>query len=111
MIDYEELAEMLKALSDPNRLMIVEMLSGGELCACKLLDTLPETECAILYRYYLARKTVGEIACSLHFTVNYVKRKKAEAVARLEEIDIASVYEHLPDWYIDQIKQDGVRKS
>ena len=41
-------------------------------CACKLLDTLPETECAILYRYYLARKTVGEIACSLHFTVNYV---------------------------------------
>ena len=28
MIDYEELAEMLKALSDPNRLMIVEMLSG-----------------------------------------------------------------------------------
>lgn len=54
-------------------------------CACKLLDTLPETECATLYRYYLARKTVGEIACSLHFTVNYVKRKKAEAVARLEE--------------------------
>lgn len=80
-------------------------------CACKLLDTLPETECAILYRYYLARKTIGEIACSLHFTVNYVKRKKAEAVAKLEEIDIASVYEHLPDWYIDQIKQDGVRKS
>ena len=38
MVDYAELSEMFKALSDPNRLMIVEMLSGGELCACKLLD-------------------------------------------------------------------------
>ncbi len=38
MINYQELSEALKALSDPNRLMIVEMLSGGELCACKLLE-------------------------------------------------------------------------
>ena len=31
-------AGLFKALSDPNRLMIVDMLSCGELCACKILE-------------------------------------------------------------------------
>ena len=38
MIDYEEYAKMFKALSDPKRLKIVDMLSNGELCACKILE-------------------------------------------------------------------------
>jgi ArsR family transcriptional regulator len=29
---------MLKAISDPKRLRIVDMLSCGELCACKILE-------------------------------------------------------------------------
>jgi len=35
---YEELSKLFKALSDPNRLMIVDMLSCGELCACVILE-------------------------------------------------------------------------
>lgn len=31
---YLDLAKVLKALSDPKRLRIVDMLSCGELCAC-----------------------------------------------------------------------------
>jgi len=31
-------ANLFKALSDPNRLMIVDMLSCGELCACRILE-------------------------------------------------------------------------
>jgi len=38
MNPYEETAELFKALSDPNRLMIAEMLSHGELCACRILE-------------------------------------------------------------------------
>ena len=34
---YAERAQWFKALSDPNRLMIVDMLSCGELCACVIL--------------------------------------------------------------------------
>ena len=34
---YAKYAEIFKALADPNRLMIVDMLSGGELCACMIL--------------------------------------------------------------------------
>ena len=40
MKNYDEMALIIKALSDPNRLMIVDMLSCGELCACKILESL-----------------------------------------------------------------------
>ncbi len=33
-------ADVFKALSDSNRLRILEMLTGGELCACRLLEEL-----------------------------------------------------------------------
>ena len=35
---YTEYSQLFKALSDPNRLMIVDMLSCGELCACVILE-------------------------------------------------------------------------
>jgi ArsR family transcriptional regulator len=35
---YSNYAAFFKALSDPNRLMIVDMLSCGELCACVILE-------------------------------------------------------------------------
>jgi len=34
---YKKNAQVFKALSDPNRLMIIDMLSCGELCACVIL--------------------------------------------------------------------------
>ena len=37
-IDYAEYAKIFKILSDPKRLKILDMLSGGELCACKILE-------------------------------------------------------------------------
>ena len=35
---YVDTAKVLKAVSDPKRLRIVDMLSCGELCACKILE-------------------------------------------------------------------------
>lgn len=35
---YIDTAKMLKAISDPKRLRIVDMLSCGELCACEILE-------------------------------------------------------------------------
>ncbi|MEG2058308.1 MAG: metalloregulator ArsR/SmtB family transcription factor [Lachnospiraceae bacterium] len=32
------IALICRALGDPNRLQIIQMLSGGEKCACKLLE-------------------------------------------------------------------------
>jgi len=38
MDSYTKYIEVLKALSDRNRLNIVDMLSCGELCACMILE-------------------------------------------------------------------------
>lgn len=35
---YTDTAKMLKAISDAKRLRIVDMLSCGDLCACKILE-------------------------------------------------------------------------
>ena len=35
---YTQHVGLFKALADANRLMIVDMLSCGELCACKILE-------------------------------------------------------------------------
>jgi len=41
---YKEHAQQFKALSDPNRLKIMSMLSNGELCACRILEALKITQ-------------------------------------------------------------------
>ena len=41
---YTNTAKMLKATSDPKRLQIVDMLSCGELCACKILEAFHITQ-------------------------------------------------------------------
>jgi len=35
---YTQHVGLFKALADKNRLMIVDMLTSGELCACKILE-------------------------------------------------------------------------
>ncbi|QLK86147.1 As(III)-sensing metalloregulatory transcriptional repressor ArsR [Staphylococcus sp. 17KM0847] len=37
-MSYKELSTILKVLSDPSRLEILDLLSRGELCACDLLE-------------------------------------------------------------------------
>ena len=37
-MDYQELADLLKVVAEPNRLKILEILSCGEMCACDILD-------------------------------------------------------------------------
>ena len=41
---YIDTAKMLKAISEPKRLRIVDMLSCGELCACKILEAFRITQ-------------------------------------------------------------------
>lgn len=41
---YEENGKLFKALSDPNRIKIVEMFSCGEICACTILEKLDITQ-------------------------------------------------------------------
>jgi len=42
--NYETNAKILKALSDPSRLKIIDMLSCGEKCACDILESFEFTQ-------------------------------------------------------------------
>jgi ArsR family transcriptional regulator len=41
---YVDTAKILKAISEPKRLRIVDMLSCGELCACEILEEFHVTQ-------------------------------------------------------------------
>ena len=41
---FADKAVLLKAIADTSRLMIVDMLSSGELCACRILDRFQFTQ-------------------------------------------------------------------
>jgi ArsR family transcriptional regulator, arsenate/arsenite/antimonite-responsive transcriptional repressor len=38
MLSYDQGAKMFKALGDPKRALIIDMISRGELCACMILE-------------------------------------------------------------------------
>lgn len=44
MLDSKKTATVFKAFCDENRIKILEMLSGGEKCACVLLEDIDVTQ-------------------------------------------------------------------
>lgn len=49
MDTYQEQAAVFKALCDPKRLAILELLRSGEKCACVLLESLDLTQSGLSY--------------------------------------------------------------
>ena len=52
---YSENTRVLKALGDPKRAMIVDMLSCGELCACKILEKFEMSQSTLSHHMKLLR--------------------------------------------------------
>ncbi len=48
-MQYKQYIPIIKALSDETRLKIVDMLSCGELCACKILEAFNITQPTLSY--------------------------------------------------------------
>jgi ArsR family transcriptional regulator len=51
--DYKKTVQIFKALADETRLEIVDMLAGGELCACKILENFHITQPTLSYHMKL----------------------------------------------------------
>ena len=49
LIKYDEMASIFKALSDPTRLKIVEMISSVEMCACEILEKVDIKQSTLSY--------------------------------------------------------------
>jgi Predicted transcriptional regulators len=43
-LNYEDYSKVIKALSDPKRLQIIDLLSCGEMCACDILENFEFTQ-------------------------------------------------------------------
>ena len=43
-MEHSRVSLICKALSDPNRLQVIQILTGGEQCACELLEQLQITQ-------------------------------------------------------------------
>lgn len=48
-MDYSKVSKILKAIAEPNRLQILDMISTGEKCACDLLDSFHFTQPTLSY--------------------------------------------------------------
>lgn len=53
---YAENTKVFKALGDPKRAMIVDMLSCGELCACKILEKFEMSQSTLSHHMKLLRE-------------------------------------------------------
>lgn len=49
IMDYLKLSKELKAIAEPNRLQILDMISTGEKCACDILDSFEFTQPTLSY--------------------------------------------------------------
>lgn len=68
-MNREDVSMICKAMSDPNRLQIIEMLTTGEKCGCELLDALQVTQPTLSHHM----KVLGE--CGLVFSSKEGKRQ------------------------------------
>ena len=59
---YENNAKIFKALCDPNRLMIIDMLQSGEKCACKILEDLNISQSTLSHHMKILSES-GLIKC------------------------------------------------
>lgn len=77
-----------KALSDETRLKIVEMLGGGELCACKILESFNITQPTLSYHMKILTESGLVSACRegawTHYTLN--KNRVQELMDKLGDI-------------------------
>lgn len=74
---YAEKALLFKALSDTNRLMIVDMLSCGEMCACNILEKFNITQPTLSHHMKIL-SNCGLVCCRkdgrwMHYSLNELK--------------------------------------
>lgn len=71
---YSNNAKVFKALGDPNRLMIIEMLQSGERCACEILRDLDISQSTLSHHMKLLCDS-GLVSCRregkwMHYTLS-----------------------------------------
>ncbi len=76
-VKYNEYALLFKALSDPNRLLIIDYLLGSERCACVILEKLQITQSTLSYHMkILCESSIVNVRKDgkwMHYSINKSK--------------------------------------
>lgn len=76
-MDYEAYAKVMKALSDPKRVKIIDMLSYGALCACDILEQFDFTQPTLSHHIKVlvdaGLVTVEKTGTWHHYSLNEMK--------------------------------------
>lgn len=79
---YAEYALVFKALADETRLRIIDMLSDGELCACKILEAFDITQPTLSYHMKILIESglVNGVRCGawMMYSINEDRREVLE---------------------------------
>ena len=90
---YENQANVFKALCDPNRLLIIEILQSGEKCACKLLEDLNISQSTLSHHMKILCEA-GFVDSNrqgkwMHYTILGVGFENAKKI--LDELELISI--------------------
>jgi len=81
---YNKNAILFKALSDPNRLLIIDYLLENERCACKILDQLQISQSTLSYHMRILCESAVVNARKegkwMHYSLNKIKLKELKEV-------------------------------
>lgn len=81
---YTDTAKILKAISNPKRLRIVDMLSCGEMCACKILEAFHVTQPTLSHDMRLLVKvglvTARRESSNIYYSLNTQKLKNLQDI-------------------------------
>lgn len=91
---YLDTAKALKAISDPKRLKIVDMLSCGELCACRILDEFHITQPTLSHDMRVL--TEAKVVNSRRDGKNIYYSLNAERLKELQEV-LSKMFTDSPD--------------
>ena len=92
---YSEYALQFKALSDPNRLLIIDFLLDSERCACKILEQLQITQSTL--SYHMKILCGSNIVNStkegkwMHYSLNKTKIEELKELLEILSKDRSSV--------------------
>ena len=75
-MNYEDMSKTLKALADPKRLKIIDLLSCGSLCACDILDHFEFTQPTLSHHMKVLEKA-GVVLVTKEGTWHHYKQTDA----------------------------------
>lgn len=84
-LDYEDRMRIFKALSDQNRLEIIEILSCNEKCACEILKNFDITQ-PTLSHHMKVLMDCGLVECNKKGTWNYYKLSSKKCIELIESL-------------------------